>query len=200
MRVRLCPPSTPQQAVRVRFLDFGFTHCAPPPPSPPKKTTYFGQSLASDTSAVENDQMEGRNASHVLRLSNEGAVTSDAGCGRLERMRRENARALHFRASVYVNGSKVNEKIRLALSWIRICVCYTVVRLQAQSTHRRNTSGLQRHGFPCRKPQPSLLVSTRLLPILFSVHRGRNHASINASPMARRRDHTLRYCRVLWTR
>lgn len=43
----------------------------------------------------------------MLRLSNEASVTSDAGCGRLERTRRENARALRFRASVYVNGSKV---------------------------------------------------------------------------------------------
>lgn len=43
----------------------------------------------------------------VLRLSNDGIVTSDAGCGRLERARREQARALRFRASVFINGSKV---------------------------------------------------------------------------------------------
>lgn len=44
----------------------------------------------------------------MLRLSNGGAVTSDAGCGRLELARRDKARALRFRASVFVNGSKVN--------------------------------------------------------------------------------------------
>lgn len=43
----------------------------------------------------------------VLRLSNDGIVTSDVGCGRVERGRRDKARALRFRAAVFVNGSKV---------------------------------------------------------------------------------------------
>lgn len=77
------------------------------PPVPTQTKMSLGQSVASGGSAVEKDQVEGRNTSHVLRLSNEASVTSDAGCGRLERTRRENARALRFRASVYVNGAKV---------------------------------------------------------------------------------------------
>lgn len=43
----------------------------------------------------------------MLRLCNDGLVTSDVGCGRLERTRREKVRALRFRAAVFVNGSKV---------------------------------------------------------------------------------------------
>jgi len=48
--------------------------------------------------------------SFALRLTNDGVVTSDAGCGRLERARREKARALRFRAAVFVNGSKVIDR------------------------------------------------------------------------------------------
>lgn len=55
-----------------------------------------------------SDNKDGGQSSIVLRLSNGGAITSDAGCGWLELARRDKARALRFRASVFVNGSKVN--------------------------------------------------------------------------------------------
>lgn len=57
--------------------------------------------------SARSNRGEKRNAV-ALRLSNDGTVTSDTACGRLERARREKARTLRFRASVFVNGSKVN--------------------------------------------------------------------------------------------
>ena len=54
-----------------------------------------------------SDNKDGGQCSIVLRLSNGGEVTPDAGCGWLELARRDKARALRFRASVFVNGSKV---------------------------------------------------------------------------------------------
>lgn len=47
---------------------------------------------------------------YALRLSNDGILTNDDDCGRLEKIRREQARGLHFRVAVFVNGSKVNHK------------------------------------------------------------------------------------------
>lgn len=71
---------------------------------------YGDQSLASAAKGKGSRKggSWGATASPVaLRLSNDGIVTSDVGCGRLERARREKARALRFRAVVFVNGSKV---------------------------------------------------------------------------------------------
>lgn len=47
---------------------------------------------------------------YALRLSNDGIITNDDDCGHLEKTRREQARGLHFRVAVFVNGSKVNRK------------------------------------------------------------------------------------------
>lgn len=63
---------------------------------------------ADDDGGDSGDGVGGR--SFVLRLSNEGAVTSASYCGRLERARREKAAALRFRASVFVNGSRVRDR------------------------------------------------------------------------------------------
>lgn len=83
----------------------GFTRVHPISPH----TFHGGQSLASAARGFNGNKGSdgGQGNSFVLRLSNDGLVTSDAGCGRFERTRREKARALRFRAAVFVNGSKV---------------------------------------------------------------------------------------------
>lgn len=65
------------------------------------------QSLASTAKSLGGRGGGREEGSHVLRLRNDGIVTSDVGCGRLERARREEARELRFRVAVFVNGSKV---------------------------------------------------------------------------------------------
>ncbi|CAM9591141.1 unnamed protein product, partial [Pylaiella littoralis] len=75
--------------------------------------------LASATKGVSGRRggSWGAASAFALRLSNDGIVTSDMGCGRLERARREKARMLRFRAAVFVNGSKVSTTRAVPLEW-----------------------------------------------------------------------------------
>ncbi|CAM9238774.1 unnamed protein product, partial [Ectocarpus sp. 12 AP-2014] len=69
--------------------------------------------------------------SHVLRLSNDGIVTPDVGCGRLERARREEARELRFRLAVFVNGSKVSTTRAVPFEWPEFACSFNhLVRLR----------------------------------------------------------------------
>eukprot|EP00903_Cladosiphon_okamuranus_P014903 g13800.t1 len=67
----------------------------------------------------------------VLRLCKDGFITPDTACGRLERIRREKARALRFRAAVFVNGSKVSTTRETSLEWPDFtCTFNHLVRLR----------------------------------------------------------------------
>lgn len=78
-------------------------------PISPHSFSHGHQSLASMAKGLTGKKGSGggESGSLVFTLRDDGPVTSDTGCGRIERTRREKARALRFRAAVFVNGSKV---------------------------------------------------------------------------------------------
>ncbi|CAM9501087.1 unnamed protein product [Ectocarpus fasciculatus] len=88
-------------------------------------------SLASAANSLGGRSRGAEEGSYVLRLSNDGIVTSDVGCGRLERARREEAGELRFRVAVFVNGSKVSTTRAVSLEWPEFACSFNhLVRLR----------------------------------------------------------------------